>query len=210
MELLNYLKKNYQPNTPIFVNEVKPEDMSYEAIRQELCRLLDDKKIAKFSFGIYYLPTETIMGPSVLNPYKVIQKKYISDGTNTYGFISGEDFLNNIMVSYQLSTFRTIVTNATSNQDRFVKIGTSVVLLKKSPVEVTNSNWKLLQFLQMVNDEETELMVRKKEIINKYVKSEGFLLDEALTTLCKYPDKTLKKFIESGVYNAFTKGSRQF
>lgn len=205
MALLNYLKNNFPADTPIFVNEVKPDDMSYEAIRQELCRLFEANKIAKFSNGVYYFPIETIMGPSLLSPDQVIQKKYVTDGKRIYGFVSGEDFLNDLRVSFQIATFRTVTTNAMSGQDRYVQIGKSVAYIKKCPVEVNNSNWKILQFLQMVNDTEPGLLIKKRDIIAKYARTQRFSLDEALGFLCKYPDKTLKKFVETGVYHAFAK-----
>ena len=41
--------------------------------------LCEEEKLIRFEKGIYYIPTDTVLGKSVLNPRKVIEKKYIND-----------------------------------------------------------------------------------------------------------------------------------
>jgi hypothetical protein len=44
------------------------------------------------------------------------------------------------MVFYQLSSFKTVVTNATVNCDHFVKIDAYAILLKNNSFEVTDAS----------------------------------------------------------------------
>jgi hypothetical protein len=51
-------------------------------------------QIKRFSTGVYYILRKTVLGESVLDPRKVITRKYIANNDDVYGYFGGTTFLN--------------------------------------------------------------------------------------------------------------------
>jgi hypothetical protein len=203
--LFHYLTKNFAPNTPIFVSEVNPEDMSYDSIRADLVRLCKANKISKFSFGVYYIPLETEFGKSKLSAEDVLSKKYITDGKDVYGFYSGESFLNLIGISYQVPATLSIVSNKESSGGREVQVGYLSVNVKRSYFSITKDNYKILQVIDLVNEGDITFLKKYSKSITEYASTLGKSTDDLFKILVSYPSKTAKKMIESGIINAFAR-----
>ena len=77
MSLYNYLCDKFGKNNPFFTSDIEYMDYSKPWIYKELNKLCGESKIIRFERGLYYIPEETIFGPSILNPNKIIEKKYI-------------------------------------------------------------------------------------------------------------------------------------
>ena len=80
MALYEYLLQKYGTNEPILSADITFEGYSRPWVMKQLKSLCEDGKIMRFEKGIYYIPTDTVFGKSVLNPRKVIEKNYINDG----------------------------------------------------------------------------------------------------------------------------------
>ena len=89
MEFYDYLLSSYGYDEPILSGEISYKSYSVPWIKKMLKKLCDEEKIIRFEKGIYYIPTDTPLGKSRLDPKKVIQKKYINDGKRTIGYFSG-------------------------------------------------------------------------------------------------------------------------
>jgi hypothetical protein len=84
MQFYDYLLEKFGVNEPIMSNEIVFEEYSKPWIYKQLNVLVNEGKLLRFEKGVYYIPTETFFGKSLLNPRKVIEKKYISESIKTY------------------------------------------------------------------------------------------------------------------------------
>jgi hypothetical protein len=105
MTLLEMLYQQYGTNEPILLSEITFEDYSRPWIMKQLQSLCVSGDLCKYEKGVYYVPTETVFGKSILNPRKVIEKKYINDSKRIIGYYSG------ITLQNQLKITRRIVQN---------------------------------------------------------------------------------------------------
>ena len=74
MTLYEYLLQQYGTNEPIMSAEITFKAYSRPWLMKQLKVLCEEEKIIRFEKGIYYIPTNTVLGKSVLNPRKVIEK----------------------------------------------------------------------------------------------------------------------------------------
>lgn len=123
MALYDYLLEQYGFNEPILTTEIQYRDYSKPWLYKEINRLVKDGKLMKFDKGICYIPKDTPFGKSILNPNKVIEKKYINDGSGVIGYYSGISFLNMIGMSSQVANRIEIYTNKETSKFREVSVG---------------------------------------------------------------------------------------
>ena len=82
--LKEYLEKNYGYNEPIFLNEIRLEGLSDNALRQYFKRMLGAGDLARFDTGIYYLPkVSRLLKKSYLDPWK----ENVDERTFFMGFV---------------------------------------------------------------------------------------------------------------------------
>lgn len=81
MDLVKCLKTQYGENTPIFFEDISNVCSGYTRGRvyQLIDAAMNSGLLAKAGYDCYYIPTTTPFGKSLLNPRKVIEKKYISN-----------------------------------------------------------------------------------------------------------------------------------
>ena len=143
------LKEKYDYDTPFF-----REDLSTVEIT-ELQELLQSGEVRAFDKNnkeIYYFWTTSIFGESKPNPYPVIHRRYITNGDNVYGYISGMTLLNTSGVSTQVPKRIHITTNyADEREYTTVKIGICSINIKKPVVRITKQNVSALQFLDLIS-----------------------------------------------------------
>ena len=99
MELIEYLTKTFGYNEPILLEEISFNNFSKSWINKQLAKYVETGELIRFDKGVYYVPKKTILGPSKLNPVKVIERKYIN---SKYGYYSGASFLNQLGLSTQV------------------------------------------------------------------------------------------------------------
>ncbi len=200
MTLYNYLLEHYGFNEPILTNEIQYKDYSKPWLYKEICKLVKAGKLMRFDKGICYIPKDTPFGKSVLNPNRVIEKKYINDGSNVIGYYSGVSFLNIIGMSSQVANTIEIYTNKETAKVREVSVGKQRVILRRARVNITKKNAPVLSLLEMMNfvspiffgDEE-------KKIAAEYVERNNIVKRDITKYAPFFPDKALRTFIESEV-----------
>ena len=211
MTLYSYLESNYGYDKPIILSELKEkEEVKDKNLKQLLYSLEKKDKIARYSQGVYYLPTETIFGRSTLNLDEIVYKKYISNGKEIYGFYTGLMFLNLIDLSEQIVATPNIVTNNTSSKKRFAFVkNRRAALLIKCKVKITKDNYKILQFLDVFRFiSEYFIDENKKEFI-KYIKTNKFSRQDVENYIKFCPKSTMDKLIRSGLIYEFTSRKRK-
>ncbi len=198
--LFDYLLETFGENEPIFFSEISYENYSEIWLKKELSKLCEQGRIIRYERGIYYIPVKTPFGNSVLNPNKIIEKKYLANNGARIGFYTGITALQQAGLSTQMSNIPEIQTNNENSKLRRITIGNQEVILRKSRVSIDNENIFVLQFLEMMNcispgyfDDE------RKAAIKAWIRKNN-ISQELVTKYAPYfPDKAMRNLIESGV-----------
>lgn len=200
MTLYDYLLEKYGFNEPILTTEIQYQDYSKPWLYKEINRLVKDGKLMKFDKGICYIPNDTPFGKSILNPNKVIEKKYINDGSDVIGYYSGVSFLNMIGMSSQVANRIEIYTNKETSKFREVSVGRQRVILRRARVNITEKNAPVLSLLEMMNFVSPEFFGDdEKRLAAEYVEKNNIAKGDITKYAPFFPDKALKTFVESEV-----------
>lgn len=205
--LKSYLLENYRYNEPIFLNDLKIEELSENAVRQSVKRLAVNGFLERFDKGIYYIPKQDgLLGKSYLDPLLVIMRKYVKNESETYGYVTGMTFANQLGLTTQMPAIIEIVTNREATNGRIVTVGNQKVRIKKAAVIVSDNNAELLQFLDGIGQAEkySELSMEETiEIMSAYVKGKGFTREQLAGVASGMTGAVAKKLIEWGLVYEF-------
>lgn len=205
MFFFDYLFEQFGVNEPIMSNEIIFGNYSKPWIYKQLNTLVTEGKLIRFEKGVYYIPTDTVFGKSLLNPRKVIEKKYISDGNNTMGYYSGVTFQNQLRLTTQMSNVIEIYTNNEPSNVRDIYVGNQKVLLRKARTQITDSNVAVLTFLELMNDITPSFLDdERKMIIKNYIKNNAITRKKITEYAPVFPDKVMRNLIESEVIYSVT------
>ena len=200
VEFFDYLLDAYGRNEAILSNEIAFKGYSAPWIKKALKSLCDAGKVIRFEKGVYYIPTDTPLGKSRLDPRKVIAKKYINDGNGVIGYFSGVTFLNMQGLSTQVPNILEIYTNKEPAKVREVPVGTQKVLLRRARTEITSGNVATMSFLELMNftdggfyDED------KRRIVAEYIRKNGVTRKSIARYAPYFPDKAMRTLVESEV-----------
>lgn len=200
MTLYETLLERYGYNEPILTNEIQFKNYSKPWVYKELNRLCENNQLVRFEKGVYYIPKETPFGPSVLNPSKVLEKKYIKSDRETFGYYSGCYLMNILGISSQVPNVIEVYSNNESSKMRDVKVGTQNVRLRKSRVNITKDNAAVLTFLELMNTVDVDALdAEKKRIIENYIADSKISRRDITRYSRAYPDKAMRNMIESEI-----------
>lgn len=198
MNLYESLLQLYGTNEPIISTEITFENYSRPWIMKQLKILCEEGKLMRYEKGVYYIPTDTVFGKSLLNPRKVIEKKYIKNGDEVVGYYSGLTFQNKLKLSTQMPNVIEIYTNNETSNVRDVMVGKQKVLLRKARTVISKDNVAVLSFLEMMNDIiPRSLDEDKKNRIIDYISDNGITKKDIITFSAVFPDKVMRNLIES-------------
>lgn len=200
MDFLQELISTYGYDTPIFTNALKISSISNAGIRQNLSRLTRQGKIERFAQGIYYIPTFTVLGKSCLDPKKVYEAKYITDGIDIYGFYSGLMLENAVGLTTQMPNVVEIVTNKESSRHREITIGNQQIQLRKGRTEITAANAGILQFLDLINQIDIAILTGdKRRYLLYYARLQKLRKSDIYNYISLYPSRVAQKLLESRI-----------
>jgi len=199
MSLKECLIDKYGYNEPIYVSEILYKNYSRQWIFKELKKLVDTGEIKRFDTGIYYFSKKMPWGDSTINPRKVLERRFLSDGNSVYGYIAGASLLNQAGLSTQIPNLVELVTNNESTRVRDVTIGNQRIRARRSRTTVTKENVRTLQFLDLMNTikpssmDETELFM-----LTKYTRASGVTRASISQYGGLFPARAMKNIMESG------------
>jgi len=197
MELIDYLIKNFGYNEPIILEEISFNSFSKPWINKQLAKYVKNGELMRFDKGIYYVPKNTMLGPSKLNPQKVIERKYINSKN---GYYSGVSFLNQLGLTNQIPNVIEIYTNNESSKVREVNIGSIKVLLRKARTTINETNVAVLSFLELMNSVSASFFNdERKQITAKFIKDASITRDDIARYASVFPDKSMRTLVESKV-----------
>ena len=197
MELIEYLTKTFGYNEPILLEEISFNNFSKPWINKQLAKYVETGELIRFDKGVYYVPKKTILGPSKLNPQKVIERKYINSKD---GYYSGASFLNQLGLSTQVPNVIEIYTNNESAKVREINVGSIKVILRKARTTINSSNVAVQSFLELMNSVSPSFFdEERKQITAKYIKDTGITRNDITKYAKAFPDKAMRTLIESQV-----------
>ena len=203
MILIDYLLKKYGTNKPIITEELSIPEISYDNLRKQLSRYNSQGIIEKYSQGVYYIPKETILGISTLSIDDVINRKYITNDNDIYGFYSGLSFYNKLGISTQVPFVYEIVTNKEKSRVREITLKNQKIILRKPYVKINKNNYLENQFLDFINNANSNGLRDNIGVLKKYIKDNNLNKNVILDLITYYPSKTSKKLIESRLLYEF-------
>jgi hypothetical protein len=204
----DYLKETFGIEEPIYVEEIKFNGYSRTWVFSELKKLVESGELNRFDRGIYYFPVKMPWGDSSLDSSKVIERRFITDGSDVYGYITGLSLLNESGLSTQVPNHIEIATNKESAIVRDVRVGYSRVRARKSKTHITKENASTLQLLDLMNimqspDElnESERYLLKEFV--RYAKEAGATKESISKYSSLFPARAKNNLIESGAVHEF-------
>lgn len=139
--LSEYIKENYEPGEPIFLQDIKIDGMSDANIRQKIKKLTEEGEVIRYEQGIYYIPKMSrLKGTLTLAPDIVARYKYISRMGRIMGYYAGHTLANKMGISMQVPLKEEITTNNMAAIVREVYVGNRVYVVRRAPVEVNEGN----------------------------------------------------------------------
>ena len=200
MSFLKFLTNKYGCNKPILSNEIEYEDYSKQQVYKELSKLCKSKEIVRLERGVYFIPKKTKFGTMIFNPMKAIEKKYISEDENIFGYYSGAYLRYQLGLSKLKPNTIDIYTNNETQKTHRIKIANQNLILRKPRTKIDKFNAPVLCFLELMNGIDVEpLDEYKRKLISDYI-AENRITQKQITKYIPYfPDKTCRNLIESEV-----------
>lgn len=201
--LYDYLLENYKNGEPIFLSELSGYSKDY--IRQEMKRLTDEGKIERLYNGVYFVPYTSILGSKgKVSIKRIIEKKFLGSNGNVSGYYTGLTLMNLLGFTTQNPAFYEICTNNASTKQRKLIIDSVNMIIYEPVVQITNENYKELQFLDLMTSidkycelKTEEMIIKLKEVVKNF--SINFELVKQYLPL--YPDKIYKNIYNGGLMN---------
>ena len=201
--LYGYIEQNYAQNEPIFISDLVNSGLKIEKVRNEVKGLTDDGKLKRYDTGIYYIPKKTIFNVEAIPSRDlIIEKKFLKDGQEIVGYISGILFANQLGLTTQVPTVYEVVSNKATRASRKLNIGNATVLLRKPRVSVTAENYKVLQLLDLIMDIDFASELKGNELKEKllaFMKKAKITVSMLREYTAYYPDKIYKNMYGAGV-----------
>ena len=201
--LYKHLKTKYGECEPIMLNEINIEGMTSVNLRQQIKKLVDSGRLKRYDTGIYFISGKSIYSEgSQLSKEKVIEQKYLRDGKEICGFVSGMLFANHIGITSQLPLIYELVTNKATNDYREITLANSRVIIRKPKVRINNENWRSLQFMELLKDIDIFSELHGVKLTNhliKYMKTAGITFADMDRYLDCFPDKIFRNMYRTGL-----------
>ena len=206
MDLVKCLKTQYGENTPIFFEDIANVCSGYTRGRvyQLIDAAMNSGLLAKAGYDCYYIPTTTPFGKSLLNPRKVIEKKYISNKGEVYGFYTWLALLNSFGITTQMPNVIEVFTNNEATKSRRVTINNQTIIVKRARTTINNSNYKEMMLLELFNLADVRSIdARATQKIVDYMKQNNISVQGIMKYAKFVPARAIKNFMSSEVQNAF-------
>lgn len=206
-ELAERLLKKFGYNEPIFTSEIVDNWGEYSRPRvfQLLKELLKENLITKSDTGVYYFPTVMVTGKlSVLGRQKIMDKKFIRYGEETFGYYSGISLLNGLHLMTQMPFHIELVSSKASANIRKIKISNSEVTVRRSRVPITKKNVHALMLLEAFTEMRRPLDKEEAGWIREFVEIKNIKEEDVIRYSRYFPMHTLESLFGTGIRNVFT------
>lgn len=157
-QFIQQLIDGFQPGEPILVRELgnriaeayaMEEKKACAAAAVAVKRLIDTgtcPNLRFFAKGVYYVTKQTVFGETGINKDKLIELKYLKDGT---GYETGAAVMHKLGLTTLMPAERTFVSNST--QHRAKRDDALGIVIRAPRIPVNKENRFYLQFLDLLN-----------------------------------------------------------
>ena len=200
MTLYESLLNCFGYNEPFKTSEINFEDYSKEKICIEMTKLCKKGKVVRFETGIYYIPKTNKFGTVIFNQSKIVDKKYIKDGEQVFGYYSDTELEYRLGLTKVKPNTIVIYTNGETTRMRRVMVGSQRIILRKPRTKIDKFNVSVLCFLELMNGIDIATLDEyKRKLIADYI-TENRITQRQITKYIPYfPDKTGRNLNESEV-----------
>ncbi len=197
---------NYGVNEPIFTDEILKtfSDYSRPRVFQLIKKAEQEEALIQFVKGVYYIPTETSYGKSVISVEQVVYKKYIENKGEVFGIYGGLIMQLNFLLTYQVPTTIEVITNNESTWVREINICGRRVILRKSRCTINKDNVGAYTLLELFNTIDVHTYKEDKSVqreIIHFAKQQKVKISEIIALANVFPSKASKNIIDSGFIN---------
>ena len=204
--MIERLKNKFGVNQPIFTNEILEvmKDYSRPRVFQLIKKAEQDESIVKFDKGIYYIPTKTRYGKSLISVEQVIKKKYISDNDEVFGIYGGLQMQQNFLITLQVPNTIEVVTNKETMWVRETKLKNRNIILRKSRIPITKENVNAYTILELFSNIDIKKFLDDTSIqrqVIHFIKEKENKLKDLYPLTGAFPSKTTRNIMESGIIN---------
>ena len=188
-------------NKPLFIEDFVNEDIRYDSAKTLLSKYVKTGDLKRYAQGIYYVPKKTVLGYSALSFESVIERKYITDKGEVFGYYSGESLLNLAGLSTQVPNTPEITTNHEATRKRTVRIANRYVIVRRSELEINKNNALYLQFLDIFRYADMETVKENRQKVIAFFEKQDLSFEKLSMIEQKVSMKQRKALRRSGVYD---------
>lgn len=195
--LYEFLQSRYHPNEPIFLSDIQLAGISDQCLQAQIKKLTDSGLLKQFDTGIYFFPKKSIFRSGAqMSMSQVIEQKYLRDQKMRCGYLCG------FLLANQLGMVFEVVSNKATTEYQETAIAKTRVILRKPRVPITEQNWAVLQFLDLMMDIDQYVEENKDKytaLLTQHMKRVGITLPQMEEYLPLYPDKVFRNMYASGL-----------
>lgn len=201
MALLQTVYSSNMVNRPLFIEDFVSETVRYDSAKTMLSNWVKSGELKRYSQGVYYIPKKTVLGESTITFESVIERKYISDNNEIFGYYSGMSLLNHVGLTTQVPNIPEITTNKEATRKRTVKINGRSAIVRKSEMAINKDNAPYLQFLAIFKYADTTTISENKEKVIYYFNNNELDFNVLVQIEKEMPIKVRKALRRSGIYD---------
>lgn len=200
------LLEQYGYDRPILLEDVMSlfPDVTRVAVYQNIDASMERGALERYQRGVYYIPRDGIFGRTAPSAEDVVERKYITDGDEVYGYYSGLSLENKAGVSTQVPAVLEVTTNKSSKWVREIEPfgGWRKIVIRKPRVDVNKDNVNALMLLDLITRRPPSALDgyefrALKSLAGKVGR------DKAAEYAAYYPGKTSKRLLESEACGVF-------
>ena len=134
----------------------------------------------------------------------VIERRFLTDGNEVYGYVSGIALENLAGVSTQVPNTVDITTNHTEENGIRTCVGGRYVRLCIPLVLITSENMRILQFLDLMSNVNVDRTYGSgRFLFEDFIRNLHLKLKDISAYINLFPSKTMKNIERSGVVDIF-------
>lgn len=191
--LYEFLQSRYHPNEPIFLSDIQLAGISDQCLQAQITKLTDSGLLRQFDTGIYFFPKKSIFRSGAhMSMSQVIEQKYLRD----------QRIPNQLGLTTQVPMVFEVVSNKATMEYQETAIAKARVILRRPRFPITEQNWAVLQFLDLMMDIDQYVEVNKDRctvLLAQHMKRAGITFPQIEEYLPLYPDKVFRNMYASGL-----------
>lgn len=203
MAFIETLKEKFGTTKPIFTNEILELFGQYSKVYVfDLIKKAEkNKELIKFDKGIYYVPEMTSFGFSSISVEDVIRKKYITNGEDVYGIISGSALNKGFGLATKDENIIEVVSNNEISSKRIFELHGKKIVLRRSFCQITKENHRLYTLLQVFYqfDSKSNSYEELCESALRYANAFAITKGQILSMVLNFPKKTAVQLVKSDI-----------